>query len=206
MVITKIIGSGIAQLIVLFGVFYMIAKIMSFFSEIKSECRRNKQKAESVRKSSEEVEPNDLIKKNEFICPICEKKESIRNSHECFILLDNNMYYTVRYCNECGKAYHKYKDNYREWEKNKDTDLPESWLLKIAGIVACGIIGLVGYHIYIGSMKFFWARFFFLPIILWMALTLVCKAFIKLQWCFAPTKPFDTPSLTRIKKCNALVN
>ncbi len=205
MILSKIIGSGIAQILVTFGLLYLIAKLWNFVSLIRADNIKQSNNQSGVRNEHERTELNRLISENEYKCPICGKTEPISKCAECFLPLENS-WYTVRYCSSCANQYHKYKDDYRNWTRNKNSDIPDSWLLKIPLFVALEIPVLITYHVYIGSMKFFWGRLFFLPLISWLVVTLSIRLFFKIRWCFKPAPPFSIPSLKHIKKCNAFVS
>ena len=156
------------------------------------------------KKEIRKKEENQRILEDKFKCPICGKIESISYANTQYMQIkdgNRSVFHFVRLCKSCGTEHKEYMRKYYRWSKYDGTALPDSWCNIIFIITGIGILSLIGYHIYIQSMDFFWGRLIFGTIALFSIQVLVCKAFINI---IKPIKPFSTPQKRKVIENNAL--
>lgn len=149
-------------------------------------------------------EEKQRILEEKFKCPICGKIDSISNADSQYMQVkDGNrtVSHYVRLCKVCGFEHREYMRKYHKWSKYEGTALPDSWCNVIFIINGIAILFLIGYHIYIQSMDYFFGRLIIGTIVLFSIQAIICKAIIKI---IKPVRPFATPRKQKVIENNAL--
>lgn len=188
---------GVVLFVLIIGVIYFVVRKISNASD-KRQKRKFEEKYQELKRQEATIEEGG------FVCPFCGKHVLDNNYATMWIIVNDNSY-TIKLCNSCNDRKIRYDEEYSKYRKKDKEGLPD-WvgILFFVFLIALGIYCLVMSCIN-GDVLFGIIGMVFTPLVVGGILGFVLEFFIKLIWNPEPSKPFDTPSLSHLRDCNAII-
>lgn len=186
---------GILSLILFAGFICVIVKVINGMEGKKEKSFNNEKNKETQRYYS-------VRQNGGFVCPVCGKNVMDKNYISTFQSYDGKMHH-VKFCTNCGDKYNRYKEELLSLQKEKEEMPTLLSVLILLLLVASGLYSLIVNcmkgDIFMGIVGMIMGPIIVGAFIGWIIF--VIKNILKL---FKPSKPFKTPTLEHVKKCNAL--
>lgn len=188
---------GVVLFVLIIGVIYFVVKKISNASD-------NREKRKFERKYEELKRQKATIEEGGFVCPFCGKHVLDNNYATMWIILEDGSY-TIKLCKYCDSRNQKYEEKYSKYRKKDKEGLPDwfgisFFVFLIAIGIYCLVMGCINGEVLMGIISMV-----FTPLVVGGILGFVLDFFIKLIWNPEPSKPFEKPSLSHLRECNAII-
>lgn len=188
---------GIIVFAIIVGIIYLVVKKIDAAST-KSEKKKFDRKYEDTKRRQATIEEGG------FVCPICGEHVHDKNFETMWQIIEGNSC-TIKLCKNCGDSYYRYSKRYSEYKRKEKKGMPD-WvcILVIVLLIALGlytfIMGCITGEILMGIIGLF-----FTPIVIGMPLLLIIYYLFEFLGNPKPSKPFELPSLSHLRECNAII-